>query len=226
MTDPSGTAMPNGFQDVRTGLKRLMPRGLVRWRFVLRQLSAADRLALVEWAVRRRFSPRSWREPLARAKSVAFICQGNIIRSPFAAAAFSNDPGIKARGITVASAGVGARPGEKADPRAMRAAQELGIAMDGHRSRLVDGKLLGGSDVIFAMDYQNVARLVSGYPELAHRVFLLGGCRPDGSAKLAEIHDPVMGTVDDVRKAHAEVLKGLRVILGTEGKREQGTGKR
>ena len=169
--------------------------------------------SLLEWVVRRRLSPRSWREPLARARSVAFICQGNIIRSPFAAAAFSSDPGVKARGLTVQSAGVGARPGEKADPRALRAAEELGIAMEGHRSRLVDGKLLNASDIIFAMDYQNVARLVSGYPELSHRVFLLGGCRPDGSSKLVEIHDPVMGTVDDVRKAHAEVLKGLQVIL-------------
>lgn len=213
MTEPSGTAATNGLQDVRTGLKRLMPRGLVRWRFVLRQLSTADRLALLEWVVRRRLSPRSWREPLARARSVAFICQGNIIRSPFAAAAFSSDPGVKSRGLTVQSAGVGARPGEKADPRALRAAEELGIAMEGHRSRLVDGKLLNASDIIFAMDYQNVARLVSGYPELSHRVFLLGGCRPDGSSKLVEIHDPVMGTVDDVRKAHAEVLKGLQVIL-------------
>lgn len=213
MTDPSGT-MSNGLQEVRTGLKRLMPRGLVRWRFVLRQLSTADRLALVEWVVRRRLSPRSWREPMSRARSVAFICQGNIIRSPFAAAAFGSDPGVKARGLTVASAGVGARPGEKADARAVRAAEELGVTMANHRSRLVDGKLLGASDIIFAMDYQNVARLVSGYPELAHRVFLLGGCQPDGSAKLAEIHDPVMGTVEDVRRAHAEVMKGLKVILG------------
>lgn len=212
MTGLQKTEVAAGIGSLRAGLKRLIPPSLLRLRLALGQVSFSDGLALMGWLANRRVRPRRWREPMSRARAVAFICQGNIIRSPFAAAVFSRDPRIQNRGIEVLSFGVGAKPAERADERAVRAAAEFGVDLRGHHAQLADARL-ARCDMIFAMDFRNIARLAGGYPELADRFFLLGGCQPDGSTTLAEIYDPVMGTVEDVRRAHDQVLKRIELIL-------------
>jgi hypothetical protein len=51
------------------------------------------------------------------------------------------------------------------------------------------------------------------HPDAAGKVFLLAGCRANGRLALDEIHDPVAGTLDDVRRSHDEVLAALARVL-------------
>jgi protein-tyrosine-phosphatase len=192
-------------------LRGLVPGGARRWRYVLGALVPAERRALVGTALRLRFGGASdWRPMLRRARTVSFICHGNIIRSPFAAAAFAQLVRERGYRIDVLSAGVAARTGELADPRAAQSASEHGLSLTAHRATMLDAQHVKSADVLVVMDRLNLARILARHPEAEGRVLLLAGCRADGRITLDEIHDPVAGTLDDVRRSHAEVLAGVQ----------------
>ena len=199
-----------------TGSLRALARALMspaarRWLYLWRQLAPAERRALLREARdARRGALPDWRPALRRARTVSFICHGNIIRSPFAAAAFARLVRERGLRIDVISAGVAARAGEPADPRAAASAAELGAPLDAHRATPLDLGHVHQADVLVVMDRLNLARILARYPESRGRVFLLAGCHAGGRTTLDEIHDPVAGTLDDVRRSHAEVLDGIR----------------
>jgi protein-tyrosine phosphatase len=206
---------------LRSVLRGLLPSGARRWRFVFGALLPSERRALVGAALRSRFGGASdWRPVLRRARTVSFICHGNLIRSPFAAAAFAQLVRERGYRIDVVSAGVAARSGEPADPRASQSASEQGLSLAAHRATMLDAQHVQSADVLVVMDRLNLARILARHPEAEGRVLLLAGCHADGRLTLDEIHDPVAGTLDDVRKSHAEVLAGVHRLadaLGTSG---------
>ncbi|HEX5632293.1 MAG TPA: hypothetical protein VFX50_03660 [Gemmatimonadales bacterium] len=194
-------------------LRRLVPASLRRWRFVLSQLEPAERRALLAEAWRMTAGRASWRARVRSARRVSFVCHGNIIRSPFAAVAFASRARQRGLPLEVVSAGVAAMPGETADARAALSATERGESLASHRATPIDDEHVRGADVLFVMDRLNLARVVGRHPDAAGKVFLLAGCREDGGLSLAEIHDPVAGTLDDVRRSHDEVLAALARVL-------------
>ena len=195
-------------------LKQVGPKSLRRWRYVLSQLDRGERRALLAAAIDAMLHPRrrDWRLPLRSATSVMFVCHGNIIRSPLAAAAFARETSSRGRSVQVTSAGLGARPGDPADPRAIDSAEERGLRLESHRARTLDTAQVDGGGVIFVMDHLNLGRILNRFPAAADRVFLLGGCRPDGRVVLTEILDPVSGTLSDVRATHNEVVAATRLV--------------
>ena len=198
----------------RRMLRGLVPADARRWRFVLGALSPSERRALVSAALRARFGAAvDWRPMLRRARTVSFICHGNIIRSPFAAAAFAKLARERGHRIDVVSAGVYAHRGEPADPRAAQSATERGVSLAEHRASTLDAQHVKAADVLVVMDRLNLARILARHPEARDRVLLLAGCHADGRVTLDEIHDPVAGTLDDVRKSHDEVLEGVRRLV-------------
>ena len=195
-------------------LKRFVPATVRRWRYVISQLDPQERRALLAVAVDAVLRPRrrDWRLAVRDATSVVFVCHGNIIRSPLAAAAFARDASARGRPMLVTSAGLAARAGEPADPRAIDSAAERGLGLESHRAHLLDPAQVAGAGVIFVMDHLNLGRILNRYPDAADRIFLLGGCRTDGSVVLTEIHDPVSGTLADVRVSHDEVVAATRLV--------------
>jgi protein-tyrosine-phosphatase len=195
-------------------LKHLVPARLRRWRQVLASLNPEERQALFGAAVSVTLHPRrrDWRPAVRNAADVVFVCHGNIIRSPLAAAAFAREAASRARTVQVSSAGLSARAGEPADPRAADSAEERGLPLESHRARPLDAAQVTKAGAIFVMDHLNLGRILARFPDAADRVFLLGGCQPDGRMTLTEIHDPVSGTLDDVRVAHDEVIAAVRVL--------------
>jgi protein-tyrosine phosphatase len=190
----------------------MTPAILDRWRFVLWQLAPDERRALVRWVVARTTVGRKdWREGLKSARTVTFVCHGNIIRSPVAAVAFETEARRSGSPKAVRSAGVAARDGELPDPRAVQAARERGFALNGHRAHFFDEAEARTADLIFVMDLPNAGRVIGAFPATMDKVFLLGGIEPAGTMSLREIRDPVLGTLDDVRKSHDEVLEGIRI---------------
>lgn len=84
-------------------------------------------------------------------RTVLFICQGNICRSPFAAALFAQLlPAPFAATIATLSAGfVG--PDRPSPPLAVATAQTFDIDLTAHRSVMVTSENLRGSDLVVVM---------------------------------------------------------------------------
>ena len=195
-------------------LKPLVLATLRRWRYVFSHLDRQERLALLGIAIDAMLRPRrrDWRPKVRDATNVLFVCHGNIIRSPLAAAAFARDASARGRSVQVSSAGLAARDGECADPRAVDSAAERGLGLESHRARSLDAAQVAGAGAIFVMDHLNLGRILNRYPAAADRIFLLGGCRTDGRVVLTEIYDPVSGTLADVRASHDEVVAATRLV--------------
>lgn len=155
---------------------------------------------------------RSRRLP-AHPQSVLFVCHGNIIRSPMAAALLGGFlPDSVRKEITIASAGLRLKPGNLADERACIAAREFGVSLDQHRVQPLTAEMAQRADVIFVMDFLNEAVLLSRYPQVRGRVFLLAA-QGDGSGSFAmEIPDPYEGTLSDVRTSYRALEYHIRSL--------------
>jgi protein-tyrosine-phosphatase/predicted ATP-grasp superfamily ATP-dependent carboligase len=140
---------------------------------------------------------------IRRAKSFVFVCSGNIMRSPFAAALLKEYSG----GREIRSAGLFAKPGNHADPVAVTAAREAGVALDGHLASELSAEMVQQSDVIFVMDHINEAVLLTRFPYAARKTFLLGALQSGGRPK--EIADPYGQGLDAVRRCYSEVRRSV-----------------
>lgn len=135
--------------------------------------------------------------------SVVFVCFGNIMRSPMAEALFRREAeNAKLDPFQITSAGIHAIPGSEAHPRALAASAEMGVPLTSHRSRLLTPAMVEEADVIFAMDFQNLAELLALYPESREKFRMLA---PYAENNLAgrEIADPYLGNLDTTRDCYA-----------------------
>lgn len=143
---------------------------------------------------------------------VVFVCQGNICRSPFAAAL------LRARlagtpGIVVTSAGMMPRPGRPTPDLGLAAAQAQGIDLTAHRSAWLDPAAAEAAGLIVVFDEINRGALNARYPDLVPPVVALGDF---ATPPLARIDDPVDGdqTVFDATYAEiARAVDGLATVL-------------
>ncbi|GEL19922.1 protein-tyrosine-phosphatase [Pseudonocardia asaccharolytica DSM 44247 = NBRC 16224] len=124
--------------------------------------------------------------------SVAFVCTGNICRSPMAAQVFRAELTLVglADQVTVISAGTGDwHIGNPADERAVALLRERGYPVD-HVARQVDAAVLA-ADLLIALDDDHVRALRRSVAE-PDRVRLLRSFDPDAPAG-AEVPDPYYG---------------------------------
>ena len=122
-----------------------------------------------------------------RPANILVLCNGNIFRSPFAAAVLRRAVGSS--GIRVESAGL-MGPGRPSPPDALLAAAERGIDLSTHRSRPVTSELLRAADLIVVMDpvQRRVVREQFGRP--SRDIVFLGDLDSEPGAPRA-IEDPV-----------------------------------
>jgi protein-tyrosine phosphatase len=191
--------------DTKAAVRKLIPGALATRIRTYRSLSgdtASWYLKLqVERALKiRRDGSVSVKTPLC---SVLFICHGNIIRSPMAAAVLRrllSDSGHSE--VRVSSAGHSAKPGRPADPRAVLAAREYDLSLEEHRAQLLTPALMKSADLVFVMDYINEAKVLAQHSAAKSKLFLLATT----PRRTDEIHDPYNGTIDDVRQCYAEIV--------------------
>jgi protein-tyrosine phosphatase len=193
-------SFPQRFFQILSNFKDLSPQE--RWAyFRLRVQSGAFRGRLC--------NPPLPRDP----RSVLFVCQGNIIRSPFAAALFHRLlPSALQKRIHVASAGLDTTPGKPADPRALQLAKEFDVSLDGHRTQRLTTSLVEHADLVVVMDALNVAKCVVRFPGAKNKLFMLGAFSGPTKASRVEIPDPYNGTLDDVRKCYESMSQRLSVL--------------
>ena len=207
---PDRRAAPTGGRTLALrASRRWLPEGIKRIARVHRSLGA--RQALVYWRLRLRRALRLREEGPAgtagNVRSVVYVCRGNIIRSPMAEALLRQSLcRLGQDGVAVTSAGLYARRGQPADPRARRAARRLGIELEGHRSRPVTRSLVERAGVIVPMDSLIEADLRGRYPRAGHKIALLHADGGGDRRRPIEIPDPYDGDEADIRRCY-ELLR-------------------
>ncbi len=144
--------------------------------------------------------------------SALFVCHGNIIRSPMAAALFKQY--ISEMGqheISISSAGLHANRARGADPRALIVAREFGIELRDHQSRPITKEMVETADAIFVMDYLNEAKLLARYPKAKNKIYVLSVF----SNRLAEIVDPYHGNINDIRRCYETLRSYVHSLAHT-----------
>jgi protein-tyrosine-phosphatase len=141
-------------------------------------------------------------------RHILFVCTANQCRSPMAAGLFSRQIAHlgEADRWHVSSAGTWAEDQRPATMFARTTMAEQNIDISGHRSRLLDGDLLRGVDVILVMTRHHQEAIRAEFPDVADRTFMISQL----IGQTFDITDPVQGTLDDYRRCAADLQQILR----------------
>ena len=152
-------------------------------------------------------------------KKMLFVCTANVCRSPMAQAIFgalAEDAGVSHR---ARSAGVAALVGEPMAPNARAALEEVGVYAEGHRSRQVDGAMLGEADLVLAMTPEHEAALRRLSRSSAAKMHTLLGYA-SGVPDAGGISDPYGQSMTAHRASVRQLFESISVLverLGREG---------
>lgn len=113
---------------------------------------------------------------------ILFVCHGNICRSPFAERLFRKTGGFHAE-LDVRSSGFYPEADRRSPEEAVAAARRRGVALDDHRSRVVDDDALRrlgrGHRLVFVMTPRQGSRLRRAPEASPSAIFVLGDFDPD-----------------------------------------------
>ena len=135
----------------------------------------------------------------AGVRSILFVCKGNVIRSPMAAALLKKhlqDAGRET--LHISSAGLHATAMSGADHRAVIISREYGVCLDEHRARPLTPEQVAEADAIFVMDYRNEAELLGRSPGAKRKFYRLCEFAEGLIPNLAEIQYPFGGNASDI----------------------------
>lgn len=142
--------------------------------------------------------------------SILFVCTANRFRSPIAALYFAK--ALVQQGddvdIQVSSAGTWTFDGQLAMAKAIQLAQDYGLDLSYHKSRIVSEEILSQSDLIMVMESGHKEALTHEFPGTADRVYLLAEVvegldveipDPYGEAQAdpEEVVKEIIGLIDD-----------------------------
>jgi protein-tyrosine-phosphatase len=111
-------------------------------------------------------------------RSVLFVCQGNVCRSPFAAAAFARAlPALLDGTVSTTSAGfIG--PGRTPPESALSAALRRDIDLSAHRSELIRPDAARAADIVVVMSAEQAMAMRFRFAVLRATVVVLGDLDP------------------------------------------------
>lgn len=132
-------------------------------------------------------------------KTILVVCEGNICRSPMAAALLE----AALPGCRVVSAGLGALVGNPADEAAMALMRERGLDLRAHRAMQITRPMCLHSDIILVMEREQRDRLQRLYPEVCGRVFLVS------EQTGVDVPDPYRQPIDAFRTALTLIEQGV-----------------
>lgn len=220
-TDVAAVTTPA--RSVRHALAALLPGRARRFARRCVELDARARRVFVRQTIRRlaRREYPAYSRHGGSYHHVVFVCHGNILRSPFAAALLARELNANYPDVVIGSAGLHARSGRPADPRGIVAAQSADIDLRSHRAAPLTAELVRAADLLVVMDFANEAECIAWFPDAEGKVRLLGAFDATGSRDSIEIPDPY--TLDGAAVAHcyenvARCISGLRSAL-VEGPR-------
>ncbi len=187
-----------------------------------------DLYRTTKWAINMIYEPIStrlqkaifnWRKKngtvknhLPAAKSLLFICYGNINRSSLAEKCLYKHLKEQGKNITVNSAGFHPKENRPADPVMVAIANQEGIDLSKWSSHLVTEKMLADADIIFAMEIKHYKALHDQFPKYRNKVHLLGTVISSSSVVPLEIADPYGQSTDIYDRCFQEVNISTKMI--------------
>jgi protein-tyrosine-phosphatase len=117
------------------------------------------------------------------AESIAFVCYGNICRSPFAEHVARRHLGS---GRRIVSAGFYPEEGRGPPGVAIDVARELGVDLASHRSKVFDEELAREAEAIFVFDQANYRNVLEAHPTARGRVHFIGALAEHGHVVVAD----------------------------------------
>jgi len=142
---------------------------------------------------------------------LVFVCYGNIMRSPLAAAftnIFIENTGLQ---FKVDSYGFHQNEHRQSPPECITGAAQLGIDLNQHRSKLLLQKHLTKNDIVFIFDEKNQGFMNKYYS--AEHVFNLAEFIPTGLGIYHEIDDPYGGGEQAVKHCYKLIIEALKHIF-------------
>jgi protein-tyrosine phosphatase len=140
---------------------------------------------------------------------VLVLCNGNIFRSPFAAAVLRRAVGPQ--GVRVESAGL-VGPGRPSPPDALAAAATSGVDLSTHRAQLVTADLVRWADLILVMDGRQRRILCERFGRAPRDIVLLGDFDPE-PVPTRGIEDPVEQSVEVCRRVYARIARCVAALV-------------
>lgn len=206
---------PRTIKDV---VRRFIPRFLLQQRGIIRRLGPGAGRTYAGLRLRDLLGIRGEdrRAVPASTRAFTFVCFGNIMRSAMAEFLMrkvldETQPCDTAK-IRIASAGLHASPGREAHPWAMEAAADLGVSLATHRAKQLTREMVDEADVVFAMDFQNKAELLTLYPDAAHKICMLSEFG-EGDWRFREIADPYLGDLEVTRRCARQLRTCIQNLL-------------
>jgi protein-tyrosine phosphatase len=102
-------------------------------------------------------------------ESVLVVCEGNICRSPLAAAMLAQS----LPGVDISSAGTHALVGEGADLLMVELARDRGVGLERHVATALTSERVRGADLILTMTKSQREQIESAWPFTRGKVFRL-----------------------------------------------------
>lgn len=150
----------------------------------------------------RRWLERRARSALATARTVLFVCKGNICRSPFAQRVAEERPTPNQVYLSAGYYPVEGRPSPTA---AVAAAAQCGVELSSHRSEVLRAEHVRRADAIFVFDIENYRQIVSSFP-CRRKVHFIGAL--DHSGPLW-VEDPYGGTGEQFAATYSRIRELL-----------------
>jgi protein-tyrosine-phosphatase len=165
------------------------------------------RIKFLPLAFERTKRPGAMPQPI---HSILFVCQGNIIRSPLAAAYFVEQASKNGFVMKVNSAGMETHPGKPAHALAKEIAHQHGLSLQCHSTTPLSQDLIKESDLVLVMEVAQKDWLSKLYAQDRHRVFMLGQFCRSGSI---DIDDPYCGTQEDFKACFGRIRESCDHLI-------------
>ncbi len=143
--------------------------------------------------------------------SVLFLCQGNICRSPYAAAAFLRAlPDLPRARVKVSSAGfIG--PDRPAPAEALAAARARGIDLSPHRSSLLSRERVDAAALVVVATPEQARAVIRGFGREPEDVVVLGDLDPE-PIETRSIADPWGRRTDVYIRSYERIDRCIREL--------------
>jgi len=211
-----------GAKGARTSLRRTLVAEVVN---ALKFKEHSDTLvfddplpAFVEIAqlTKEKIEPSLWRLPGSRhrmrtsaevsirtARSILFLCKGNVCRSPFAELRLR---ALRRSYAECQSAGFYPVQGRQPPRPAIEVAMKMGVDLSAHRSRVVNEEMVRNAEAIFIFDRENRRELAARFPECLVKTHYLGALHQNGPL---EIDDPYGTDTAEIERAYLDITRLL-----------------